>query len=175
MRKIPNNTYSFFSLCTVLLVFLIISTQSVSVYLAQSISTTTVNVFPSPVTACIGQSFNINVNISGVSDLYGWEFKLGWNSTLLDAVNVTEGTFLKNSGDTFFAPKVNNTAGYMLVDCTLLGNVPGVSGNGTLATIEFHIKEGGTCDLILYETMLINSAEQSIVHTVVNGYFNSVS
>jgi len=130
---------------------------------------------PQTIQGAIGQNFTININISNVIDLYGWRFKLSWETTILEVVNVTEGTFLRSGGDTFFIPKINNTAGYVLVDCTLLGNISGVSGNGVLATIEFHVKDSGACDLILYETMLINSAEQSVVHTVVNGYFNSVS
>ena len=170
MRKNSNHTYSFFSLCTVLLVFLITSILSVLVYPAQSIATTTVSVVPSTVTASMGQNFNINVNISSVSDLYGWEFKLGWNSTLLDAVNVTEGTFLKNSSETFFVPKINNTVGYMLVDCTLLGNVDGVSGNGTLAVVEFYVEGIGESVLDLFNTTLINSREQTITHQSTDGY-----
>ena len=133
-----------------------------------------VYVNPQTIQAPMGQDFTISINISNVVDLYGWSFKLRWNTTILEVVNVTEDTFLKDGGDTFFASKINNTAGHVTVDCTLLANVSGVSGNGALATIRFHVKEGGTCDLILYETMLINSAEQSVGHTVVNGHFSSI-
>ena len=162
---------------------IVISSLFISIVLAVTLAYTIMKGSTPPVVLCvepqtiqgvIGQDFTININISNVIDLYGWSFKLSWNTTILEVVNVTEGTFLRN-GDTFFVPKINNTAGYMLVDCTLLGNVSGVSGNGTLAIIEFHAKEGGACDLNLYETMLINSDEQSIIHTIVNGYFSSVS
>jgi len=162
---------------------IVISSLFISIVLAVTLAYTimkgstplvVLHVEPQTIQGVIGQDFTININISNVIDLYGWSFKLSWNTTILEVVNVTEGTFLRN-GDTFFVPKINNTAGYMLVDCTLLGNVSGVSGNGTLAIIEFHAKEGGACDLNLYETMLINSDEQSIIHTIVNGYFSSVS
>ncbi|MDI6904744.1 MAG: cohesin domain-containing protein [Candidatus Bathyarchaeia archaeon] len=122
--------------------------------------------------AGVGQNFTININISGVVDLYGWEFKLRWNSTLLDAVNVVEGSFLKQGGNTLFiTPTINNTEGYMIVDCTLLGDIPGVSGNGTLATVEFHVKTVGECTLDLYDTILVSSAEQPIPHTAIDGYY----
>jgi len=166
MRKNSSNTYSFFLLCMALLV----SILSGSVYLSQSITIATVDVVPSTVTACIGQSFSINVNISCVLDLYGWEFKLSWNSTLLDAVNVTQGNFLKNGGETFFASKTDNTAGYVLVDCTLLGNVLGVSGNGTLAVVKFCVERTGESILDLYNTTLVNSSEQPIAHQSTDGY-----
>jgi len=137
-------------------------------------STATISVNPPTSTAAVGQTFMIDINISDVVDLYGWEFKLRWNSTLLDALNVTEGTFLKMGGDTFFASKINNTAGYMLVDCTLLGDVPGVSGNGILATVKFYVEARGECVLDLYDTALVSSAEQPITHTAIDGNFVAI-
>jgi len=139
----------------------------------RSTSPTMLYVNPQIIQGTIGQEFTINISISNVPDLYGWSFKLRWNTTILEAVKVTESTFLRNGGDTFFVPRINNSAGYATVDCTLLGNIPGVSGNDILATIQFRVKEGGTSDLILYDTMLIDSTEQLIVHTVINGHFKS--
>lgn len=140
----------------------------------------TVYVDPHIIGKPVDQDFTISVTVSRVVDLYGWSFKLRWNSTILEVVNVTEGTFLRNGGNTFFDPKINNTAGHILVVATLIPNIPGseipgVSGNGTLATIQFHVKEDGACDLILYDTLLANSAEQSITHILFNGHFNSTS
>jgi hypothetical protein len=111
------------------------------------------------------------VCISDVADLYGWEFNLSWNQTILDVVEASEGAFLKNVGDTFFTYKINNTLGYMIVDCTLLGNISGVSGSGTLATIKFYVETLGECPLDLSDTILINSTEQSIEHTTIDGYY----
>ncbi|MDI6904741.1 MAG: cohesin domain-containing protein [Candidatus Bathyarchaeia archaeon] len=132
-------------------------------------STTTVYVLPSTSIVAVGQTFIVEIKIYEVSDLYGWEFRLRWNPNLLDVVDVTEGNFLKQGGDTFFAKKANNTAGNILVDCTLLGNVPGVSGNGTLATVEFYAEVQGESILDLYETTLISSLEQPITHTANDG------
>jgi len=75
---------------------------------AESSSTSAlVYVDPEVSVGAVGQNFTININISNVTDLYGWEFKLGWNTTTLDVVEVYEGPFLKNVGDTFFTYKVN--------------------------------------------------------------------
>lgn len=126
-----------------------------------------------PISAeAVGQNFMININISDVVDLYGWEFKLGWNSTILDAVDVTEGSFLKEGGETYFPPpEINNTAGYILAYCTLQGDVPGVSGNGTLAMVEFYVEAQGECLLDLYDTKLVDSFELQIDHTAIDGYY----
>jgi len=50
----------------------------------------------------------------------------------------------------------------MVADCTLLGNVSGVSGSGTLATITFNVKGVGESPLTLWDVALLNSLEQSI-------------
>jgi len=139
-------------------------------------SPTVLYVDPKTIGRTLGQDFIININISNVTDLYGWRFKLRWNATILDVVNVTEGAFLKNGGETYLVPpKINNTAGYIALDCTLLEDIPGIDGNGALATIQFHVKESGSCDLDLYDTLLLNSSlePQPIAHTVSDGHFST--
>jgi len=131
--------------------------------------TATIYVNPTTSRVPVGETFTIEVKISGALDIYGWEFKLKWNPNLLDLVKVAEGGFLKQRGDTFFTTKTNNTVGYVIVDCTLLGNVSGVSGNGTLATVDFKAEVQGESILDLFETTLINMLEQPVPHTTTNG------
>jgi len=133
----------------------------------------TICVDPPTTTAGVGQTFAININVSSVSDLYGWEFNLTWNPILLDFVSVTEGPFLKSGGSTFFTYK--NETSYILVDCTLLGDIPGVNGDGILATVKFYVECGGECSLDLYDTKLVSSLEQPITHTAIDGYFTGPS
>ena len=102
----------------------------------------------------------------------GWEVRLSGSKTLFDASNVQEGPFLKSSGETFFTQKVHET-GYFVLDCTFLGDIQGASGNGDLATITFHVKAAGSCELQLYETTLVDSSERLITHTTRNSYFSS--
>ena len=133
-------------------------------------SETTIFVSPATVNASVGEHFFIYINISDVVDLYGWEFKLGWNASLLEVVSVEEGGFLKSGGETFFSEKINNTDGYVHLACTLLGDVSGVNGSGILAIIEFHVKATGECVLDLYDTALGDSNLQPIVHVANDGY-----
>lgn len=154
-----------------IILFLATSLYKPTVEVALGSPTTTIFVDPPTSTAEVGQTFSININISDVVDLYAWEFKLGWDPSILDATKVSEGTFLKQGGDTFFAKKINNTQGYVLVDCTLLGDVPGVNGGGTLATVEFYVEVQGESILDFCNTILINSLEQPITHKANNGVF----
>jgi hypothetical protein len=132
-----------------------------------------VSVFPSSVKASRGQNFSIGVNVTGVSDLFAWEFKLNWTTTILNVVSVSEGSFLRSGGTTFFAYKMNSTEGYLSVDCTLLGNIPGVSGNGVLANVTFNVKNSGQSLLNLYYAVLLNSMQQAIPTQLSGGQFNS--
>jgi hypothetical protein len=126
------------------------------------------SISPSHITAKVGQDLAIEVEISDVLDLYGWEFRLSWDPALLVIVDVIESEFLASSSDTFFAYKIDDDLGHMVVDCTLLGMVAGISGGGTLAVLTFHAKNVGDCLLDLYGVLLLNSDELSISCEVID-------
>jgi hypothetical protein len=167
-------------MCTILL--LIVPTFALSMLVGRTGVTTGTNytssasvlvyVDPQNSTGTLGQSFKVNISVSSVTDLYGWEFTLEWNATVLSAVSVGQGSFLNSSGPTYFPdPQINNTVGYVTAYCTLLGNIPGVNGNGTLASIEFLVETTGECTLNFTNTMLVNSADGLIAQSAVDGYF----
>jgi hypothetical protein len=102
-------------------------------------------VYPSSQTVdAIGDVFTVNVSISGVLNLYAYEFKLYYNSTALNGTSVVPGPFLNESGQTpffyivAFTDHYNSTYGVVWIDSTLTGNVLGVDGDGVLATIRFN-------------------------------------
>jgi hypothetical protein len=130
----------------------------------------TAAVSPSSITVSVGQSFSVDIDISSVSDLYGWEFYLGWNSSLLSFVGVNEGPFLKSGGNTFFTYYLNTTGEHVVVDCTLEGEISGVSGDGVLATVTLNTTNVGECPLNLYDVSLISSSEQQIPSKGISGY-----
>jgi len=133
-----------------------------------------VNVLPSSLTTNVGQPFDIDVTVSSAMDLYGWEYKLGWNATLLDAIKVLEGPFLKGAGrPTYFTYNLNSAEGWMTVDCTLLGEIPGVGGGGVLSIVTFYAKNAGECPLDLFNISLIDSNDQTIPSQDADGYWRS--
>jgi len=134
-------------------------------------SLATIYVFPETIVGMPVQNFTIEIRIEDVIDLYGWEFRLAWNTAVLEVLNIEEGPFLKTGGDTFFTYIINDTEGYMIVDCTLLGNVLGVSGNGSLASVLFCAVASGDSLLDLYDTILVSSLEEPISHEVIDGYY----
>ena len=156
------------SLAIVVMVILV-SSFSIVLITTGNNPDTTMLVSPSSIIVAVNETFQIDIDVSGVPNLYGWEFKLGYNTSLLELVSITESSFLHGSRDTYFVPKVVSTDGYILAGCTSLRNVTGVSGNGTLATVEFRSRALGSCTLDLYDTKLVNSAKQLMDHVETGG------
>ncbi len=61
--------------------------QNQSLMLSMLGETTCVSVDPSETTVFKGETFNVNVSITNVTNLQGWEFKLNWNNTVLNCTN----------------------------------------------------------------------------------------
>ena len=123
---------------------------------------TTLYVEPQLTTIKPLRTFEINISIANVTDLEGWEFKLYYPNSLLNATEIKEGPFLKTAGGTFFMVKeftdnYNETHGRIWAACVLEGQGPGTSGAGTLEMITFKAKLNGTAILHLAETDLIDS------------------
>lgn len=70
---------------------------------------------------------------------------------------------------TAFAKKA--FASYVDVGCSLLGDIPGGHGSGTLASVTLKVLETGNATLNLYFTKLLDSTLMEIPHTSENGYF----
>ena len=70
------------------------------------------------------------------------------------------------------ASEINNTAGFVEFSATL-NSPPSASGDGTLATISFHVVNNGTSALSLSETSLKDADSNALTHTTANGLFSN--
>jgi len=132
---------------------------------------TAISVIPSTDIAVAGQLLTANITVSNITDLYLWAFSISWNPATLDLTNVTEGEFLMRGGSTtgVLIKEINQTGGYMKeATCSLLGNIPGVNGSGTIATITFKATTVGSSPLGIYFCDLLNSIGGSISFNIVN-------
>lgn len=95
-----------------------------------------------------GGTFTVNVTVTDVSEVYGWQVNITFNPQILNVENVTEGTFLKQLNKTVFMKTIDNTGGYVLLSC-LFFPVPeqGASGSGLLAQVNFTVKGSGSSSL----------------------------
>jgi hypothetical protein len=95
-----------------------------------------------------GEFYSANITISEVNGLVLWEFNLTFNTAILEVVNVVEGSFLKQVGNTIMPkPVLNNTAGFVMAADALSSYAVGANGSGVLATVVFEVKAEGTSSL----------------------------
>lgn len=130
-----------------------------------------VSVVPVASTVSVSSTFAVDVNISGVTDLYDFQFDLSFNPAVLQATNVLEGAFLTTGGSTFFIPgAIDNTAGNVTFNAdTLLGPIPGVAGSGTLLEFDFTALANGISPLGISNLTLQDSQGNLIGGTTKDG------
>ena len=130
-----------------------------------------VSIQPSPMTVTLGQTFSVNVAVSNMTDLYAFEFDLGFNSLVLNATGITEGAFLPLGGPTFFLPgTIDNTFGTITFNAdTLMGPVSGVSGSGVLAVVTFQAVAAGSSAININNPLFLDSAGASMSVAVQSG------
>ena len=131
----------------------------------------TVSVEPSSNNVSVGQTFDVSVDVSGVTDLYALQFDLAYDPTILSAINVSEGPFLPTGGSTIFVPgTIDNVAGAVTATAdTLVGAIPGVTGDGVLATFEFQAIATGSSPISLSGVTLLDSNFANIDFTSADG------
>lgn len=107
----------------------------------------------------VGSPVTVEVAITGVADLYAYQFSLDFDPTVLQATMVTEGALLPAGGTTFFvAGNIDNTLGSISFTAgSLIGALPGVSGNGVLANIGFNVMQAGMSPLVFSDVLLLDS------------------
>ncbi len=156
-------------------------------------SSSSPQVFVDPAMVCdetkqAGAVFAVDVNVSDATDLFAWQINMSWNPSILNLNSVVAGEFLlRTSSPNKTAAEVlghvinatDDVQGYACVSESILGDVTGISGNGTLVSIEFLVVGYGSTDLNLslsetLPTLLLDSTMDSLTFTVAQGYFSNV-
>lgn len=172
------------TLLLVVLLALSIATvvPSKSQLLAQS---TLLSIVPSSIvneTLTPGSTFNVNVTVTDITNLFAYEFKIYYT-------HVINGTLAIRPSDQFlvplldpgnsFVPKwaINNnfnaTHGQIWLAYTLLAPETGRTGSGVLAVITFLVVGTGQTPLTLSQSKLPDPNAIPIPHTDVNGFFSN--
>jgi len=156
---------------------------------------------PSSVRAkSLNSTLDVNITLNNVTpsmQLTGFEFRLEYNSTLLEVLKVSNGTLLEayshspNGGMLYYGPyieTIDNTtedvlfSGLMLPDVNGTWHGPFPSGNGTIATVTFMVKyqpigltlPNAACNLTLFATKLSDPLANPIPHITKDGYYDVV-
>jgi len=114
---------------------------------------------------------DINVTIDDVENMYGYEFKLGYNKEILICIGaVIHPVF----GEINYIPNlsIDNTAGIIWINVTYYSLATPITTDSptALATITFRIIAMGSSVLDLYDTSLVDQTGQPIVHEIGDGF-----
>lgn len=157
--------------------------------LGSSPSSTVVATEPLPSTAPAGTDFDVDITVTEVTDLYGWDINMTFNPSVLNVVTMVEGPFLLDFADLMgiytwpFGPIIDNTAGWVQMANSLFDPsgplTDGADGSGVLATITFHVLTYGTVPLQFVPESVerprlvtrIGGLPTGIEHTVRDGFF----
>lgn len=132
---------------------------SVTMWSASPVYATSISVTPSALNVTVGQTFSVDVFISGVSDLYAFQFDMGYDPSVLSAGTISEGAFLPQGGLTLWDTGSINHSGGVIDDTfgSLQSIVPGVGGSGILASINFTALATGSSNISLFDIILLDS------------------
>ena len=128
------------------------------------------------------ETFEVKVILANVQLLYGFDFKLTWDSTLLNLTFASYSELWGAYPDTYpWQNTINNTLGKYHLALSGTGDVTPFDGNATLATLTFSITSepvyptNFTSDLALVDTLLTSTKNltepEPILHVVYNGTY----
>lgn len=98
----------------------------------------------------IDDTFRVSINVADVAFVYGYNVSVTFDSQVLEAVQVTQGPFLRRFGGTIWIPptilpgKIENAAE------ALMGVPIAAVGSGTLFTIKFKVVGSGGSSINMY-------------------------
>jgi hypothetical protein len=149
----------------------------------------------SKIAKSLNQTFAIKIDLYNVTsdmNVVGFQFRLSYNSTLLEIVQVDSGTFLEdfagapNGGVLYYGPYIATgevlLAGFIVPDKSGTWHSPFPSGNGTVATIEFKViyqpiglqNPWAYCNLTLFDTIIGDYHANPLLHNTQNGLYGVV-
>lgn len=100
----------------------------------------------------------IPVVINNVKDLYGYSIHIEFEPEFVKIESVDEGDFLKkDKGETFFLSKIDNERRKIIIGSSRKGKIGGISGNGNLFYIKFHLKSNNKTYFSFKEIFLKDS------------------
>ncbi|MGA3191948.1 MAG: cohesin domain-containing protein [Candidatus Bathyarchaeia archaeon] len=133
------------------LLALIILALFVGIYpLGKATPGTVVAVDPTASTVKLGQTFGININITDVTGLLGFDFQLSYDATVLKLVDIQQGSFLKSVGSTLVINLTTNGVIWLAVAVYSPQPLSSANGSGVLATATFKAVAAGESLLDLY-------------------------
>jgi len=124
-------------------------------------SGTELAVDPANATTDLYSTFEVNIAIANVTDLHAYEFRVYYNNTILEGLDVylPEDHFLAGgeSGNVSIVSEIHQEEGYVRVNVTLIDDGLGRNGSGILTTIRFNGTDIGEGTLRIEDALLLDT------------------
>ncbi|MGA2376981.1 MAG: cohesin domain-containing protein [Candidatus Sulfotelmatobacter sp.] len=128
---------------------------------------------PEQITAVKGNTFVVNLLISGAQNVYSVPVQMNYDPAKLQLVNVSNGGFLSQDGQAVaLVHREDETTGTLQITATRPPGAGGVSGQGAVVTMTFQAKASGQTPLTITRGGARDPAQQAIT---VNGAQASVT
>jgi general secretion pathway protein D len=127
---------------------------------------------PGQITTAKGNTFVVNLLISGAQNVYSVPVQMNYDPAKLELVNISNGGFLSQDGQAVALVKREDPPGTLLVTAARPPGAGGVSGQGAVVTLTFQAKASGQTPLIISRGGALDPGQQRIA---VNGAQASVT
>src|SRR5271166_4378143 len=128
---------------------------------------------PGQITAVKGNTFVVNLLISGAQNVYSVPVQLNYDPAKLQLVNISNGGFLSQDGQAVaLVHREDETKGELQITASRPPGAGGVSGQGAVVTMTFQAKASGQTPLTITRGGARDPAQQAIT---VNGAQASVT
>jgi general secretion pathway protein D len=127
---------------------------------------------PGTVTATKGNTFVVNLLISGAQNVYSVPVQMNYDPAKLQLVNVSNGGFLSQDGQAVaLVHREDEATGTLQVTATRPPGAGGVSGQGAVVTITFQAKASGQTPLTItrggaldpgFQAITVNGAQAAV-------------
>ena len=127
---------------------------------------------PGQITAVKGNTFVVNLLISGAQNVYSVPVQMSYDPAKLQLVNVSNGGFLSQDGQAVaLVHREDETTGTLQITATRPPGAGGVSGQGTVVTLTFQAKASGQTPLTItrggardpgLQAITVNGAQASV-------------
>jgi hypothetical protein len=133
------------------------------------VSATSISFNPSSKTITNGDEVTLDVNVTGISDLFGFEMSISYDPSVLQYESIlSDASFLKTGGGSTFSVDPDSGVPGFLDSFSMVRYFPssGVSGSGTLFQIKFKAIGTGNSEIKILNDSLYDSSENPIVYTL---------
>jgi general secretion pathway protein D len=107
-------------------------------------------------------TFSVSLMIEGASDVGAAPMQVRYDPKMLRLNDVVRGEFLADGQQAVFTKNIMNDAGVASVQLSRMPGSPGMSGGGTLVTLNFQAIGKGTTSLMIPYLGVKNSQGQDI-------------